>query len=149
MNRGFTAVAQIESKLNVKFDKELFKTLSNNPKLVFSPSGQSLRYKAHFDAIPNMKELRKHLKSHLEGVRMDQVADAYLGVEHDIGVLIEEKFVYKIDNPEYKTTNLYYRDPDFEIHVDDDIKELWLAVEMTNGTSITEVNRVLISFSRC
>jgi hypothetical protein len=157
-NRGFKSVTEISEALN--FNKgsqvQVFTALKNNPKVLWSDDSSTatditlgiLRYKAFFDQINNLEQLKDFIKLNPDGLRIEQLEDAYPGVKEDIQNLVDEKFVYKLSDPKEKRgDNIYYRDRAFEREVSADLKDMWRKIEIpTDGNSVIESAVVLISF---
>ncbi|SPQ96635.1 TFA2 Winged helix domain-containing protein [Plasmodiophora brassicae] len=90
----------------------------------------ALSYNPVHPGVNNVDDLRALLARHRQGLSVQSLADAYVGVEADVQTLKESELIYAIANTESKETMLYPRDARLEVQVDDDIKRLWDDVNM-------------------
>lgn len=114
------------------FDK-LMESLSHHDLVLLEGSGREghrIRYKPHFDSVKDKEGLKKLLVDHPNGVSMKELRNAYLRVAIDVEALVEEGFVFQIENKEAKTTVLFHNDPSLHLKIDPRVKSLWHEVTM-------------------
>jgi hypothetical protein len=134
-NRGYKSLSDINAALDINLEQrsDALSSLKVNKNIAIGEDGRSMRYKAEFDQIGSINDLRNFVnsKEFLNGVAQKQLEDAYHGILNDLDVLEkEEKIIYRMDDRESKLTYVFPRDRSLEYEIDEDIKELWLKVEM-------------------
>ncbi|KAG2494486.1 hypothetical protein HYH03_007255 [Edaphochlamys debaryana] len=107
MNRETHTFSDLKSKLNVdlKVDTELLDSLKAHQQLTYDSMYNTLKYKPKVLGINNATDLLNYLRRHttvegasaavpMSGVRVADVADAYIGLEADLKRLQGEGQVY-------------------------------------------------------
>eukprot|EP00897_Mesotaenium_endlicherianum_P009583 jgi/Mesen1/8653/ME000502S08009 len=113
--------------VDVSADSELQERLKNNPKIAFT--GDAYVYRAKHE-LAGKDDLLRLIRSHKDGIPMADVRDAYDAVETHVQEVRAAGQVWVLENRESKDVILYPNDPKVVIHVDDDVKQLFLGVEL-------------------
>jgi hypothetical protein len=141
-NRGFKSLSDIHAALDIDLEQrtDVLPSLKLHKNILVGEDARSIRYKPEYDHIHNINDLKRFIREDVVGgVQERSLEDAYIGIMKDLHLLEVEKFIYKIDDRESKLTIVYFRDRSLENDIDEDIKELWMKVEMpTDETKIEE-----------
>lgn len=119
---------------------ELYKDIKANPK-VLAPDADHIQYRATHPGLFNIQDLAQYLAKFTYGLPADELADAYAGVKEDIDTLVATKALYSIAYIEKKKTILFPVQPEYAMHVDQDLKEMWHAIQMPK--SVVELEEKL------
>lgn len=142
-HRGPRAIASLEKKLHfpIASNSELVQFLSNNPKVAFNTADNTLTYTPTYPQIKDKQSLLEfaetNSKTHsLFPLSLRDLLDAYEGVLEDAESLVAENFLYRIDDAETGSTVFLYKDPQFNLDVDEDIKEKWRGVSVVSDIAM-------------
>lgn len=132
-NRGFRSFAEIKDGIHIDLVNrpDVIQSLKNNEKVKMESrdDGKKIRYRAKFDAVQSLEDLRIFMRQQEDGVSLSDLEDAYIGIEEDLEKLVAEKYLFKIDVQKPKAnTVFFFRDSTFDIDIDNDIRELWRSV---------------------
>ena len=109
----------------------LFRDLKANLKvLVGDAGGEMLSYRATHVGLYTKEDLDRYIQKFTHGIPAEELADAYPGVAADIDELLLGGSVYEIKFLEKNRRILFPTLREFEVKVDQDLREMWQSVAM-------------------
>mmetsp|Transcript_13423 Transcript_13423/g.32375 ORF Transcript_13423/g.32375 Transcript_13423/m.32375 type:complete len:408 (+) Transcript_13423:201-1424(+) len=121
--------------------------IAKNPKILVTEQeggGQLFAFKATFDAVSSKQELLQLVNISPLGLKEPTEKDTYNGVQQDVAALFEEGAIYKITNPDGKTSVLFPRLKSHECKVDSDIRQLWAESGYKGRIDADDIDRELL-----
>lgn len=121
-------------------DSELEKALQDNVKI--QTVRDTYAYKPTYSSVHNQKDLLKLLADHPryppQGIPMEDLSDAYVGLLHDLQELDSQRKVLRVMNIDSKAMIVYPVLETTQQQVDDDIKGVWNSVVMPSSQADLE-----------
>jgi hypothetical protein len=78
------------------------------------------------------------LRRYTHGIPLNELVDAYPGIDKDIQSLVLEGVIMSIFNKERNRAILFPRHKEYEISMDDDLKKLWNYIHMPNANDLDD-----------
>jgi len=111
-------------------DVELWEAVMNNQRIEVLENGK-LRYRPRHHHIVDKEQLLMHVRRHPSGTFWNDVSDTYKNVDADLEMLLTDKKVFAIENPDREDKVIFWNDPIVESDVlSDDILQLWKDIEL-------------------
>ncbi len=109
-NKGQATKKEIEKHLNIQINSNFLKNISEYKKLIYSEDKEIFQLHSEYN-LRNINDLKSKIRDSDYGLLEDeQLKTSYLGIEKDLEILKNEKFVKVIFNTEKKINVLFFRD---------------------------------------
>nr|XP_043620623.1 general transcription factor IIE subunit 2 [Erigeron canadensis]XP_043620624.1 general transcription factor IIE subunit 2 [Erigeron canadensis] len=126
--QSFTAEQINEaSYVDVNGNKAVFESLRKNPKVNYQDKRFSYKSK---HSVRNQKELLHLVRAFPEGIAVADLKDAYPTVMEDLQALKAARQIWLLSNFDSQEDIAYPNDPRVPIKVDDELKQLFRAIEL-------------------
>ncbi|XP_071730732.1 uncharacterized protein [Rutidosis leptorrhynchoides] len=113
--------------VDVKCNKAVFESLAKNPKVNYD--GKCFSYKSKHN-VRDQEELLRLITTFPEGIAYADLKDAYPTVMDDLKALTSERKIWLLSNLDSHEEIAYPNDPKLSIKVDDELKQLFRAIEL-------------------
>lgn len=113
--------------VDVRGNKAVFESLAKNPKVNYEAKRFSYKSKHN---VRNQKELLHLVRTFPEGIAVADLKDAYPTVMDDLQALKAARQIWLLSNFDSQEDIAYPNDPRVPIKVDDDLKQLFRAIEL-------------------
>ncbi|XP_071685886.1 transcription initiation factor IIE subunit beta-like isoform X1 [Rutidosis leptorrhynchoides] len=113
--------------VDVKGNKAVFESLAKNPKVNYE--GKCFSYKSKHN-VRDQKELLRLIRTFAEGIAVADLKDAYPTVMDDLQALKAARQIWLLSNFDSQEDIAYPNDPRVPIKVDDELKQLFRAIEL-------------------
>ncbi|XP_042752384.1 uncharacterized protein LOC111891002 [Lactuca sativa] len=113
--------------VDVKGNKAVFQSLANNPKVNYD--GKRFSYKLKYN-VRDKKELWSLIQTFAEGISVADLKDAHPTIVEDLQALKAAREIWLLSNPNSKEDIAYPNDPQLLFKVDDELKQLFRAIEL-------------------
>lgn len=146
-HNGQATKNEIEKNLNISINSIFLKHLSEFKKLIYSEDKEIFQLHSEYN-LRNINDLKSKIRDSDYGLLEDeQLKNSYLGIEKDLEILKNQKFVRVIYNTEKKMNVLFFRDMDdpFEKKITDpkneealkEIRKTWNELDTSQITRNT------------
>ena len=147
-NRGIKTIDNIRIAISARKDLllNLEKDLLKDDDIIKEKGG--LRYKAKYDHINNINDLKDFLLEKTFGILRTEIEDVYINVHHDINKLIDQQFIIEhVDEKREEHRVLVPIQRIYELNIDPRLKNLFEQIKLpqTRGdleTKMIEKNYV-------
>lgn len=113
--------------VDVRGNKAVFESLAKNPKVNYE--NKRFSYKSKHN-VRDQKELLRLIRTFAEGIAVADLKDAYPTVMEDLQSLKAARQIWLLSNFDSQEDIAYPNDPRVPIKVDDELKQLFRAIEL-------------------